>query len=374
MRILISPNAMKGSITASEFALAISEGLLLANPELDLVLCPLADGGDGTSEVLVSTLKGLFVPVVVSDPLGRKVNSRFGWLAETQCAIIEMAEASGLKLLGLTEMNPMVASSRGTGELINSAVKMGAKKIILGIGGSATVDGGTGMLKALGYRLLDKEGNEVPEGGDGLVEVSDINFSEVSPDLLNCEIVIASDVINPIFGDDGGIAVYGPQKGATPQMVQDLTNGFKNYISVLEQASGKELNSLIGGGAAGGIAIPLIAFFNARIVNGAETIMETLGIIDELKTCDLVVTGEGCVDLQTANGKGAAAIAKEARLAGIPVIAIGGIVKEEASSLFNGIFSITNGPCDLDYAMKNAYDLTKKLSIELGNLIKIFCK
>ncbi|MEI6140175.1 MAG: glycerate kinase [Mariniphaga sp.] len=374
MRILIAPNAMKGSITASEFAKAISEGLLLANPELDLVLCPLADGGDGTSEVLVNTLKGLFVPVLVTDPLGREIDSRFGWLAETQCAIIEMAEASGLKLLGLTEMNPMVASSRGTGELIDAALKMGAKKIIFGIGGSATVDGGIGMLKALGYRLLDQGGKEVSEGGNGLIEVSDINVSEVSPDLENCEIVIASDVVNPIFGDDGGIAVYGPQKGATPQMIQDLTKGFGNYVSVLEKASGRELHSLIGGGAAGGIAIPLIALLNARIVNGADTIMETLGILNELKTCDLVVTGEGCVDLQTANGKGAAAIAKEARKAGIPVIAIGGIVKQEASPLFNGVFSITNGPCDLEYAMKNAYDLTKKLSIELGKLVNIFCK
>ncbi len=370
MRILISPNAMKGSMTASEFAQAIAEGLLLANPEFELVLRPLADGGDGTSEVLVNTLKGLFVPVMVSDPLGRKVSSRFGWLAESECAIVEMAEASGLKMLGLNELNPMVASSRGTGELIISAIELGAKKIILGIGGSATVDGGIGMLKSLGYKLLDNGGKEVHEGGQGLIEVAQIDSAEVNSDLLNCEFVIASDVVNPIFGDDGGIAVYAPQKGATPQMIEDLTNGFENYISVLEQTSGKKLHSLIGGGAAGGIAIPLTALLNARIVNGAETIMETLGIIDELKTCDLVITGEGCIDLQTSNGKGAAAVAKEAHKAGIPVIAIGGIVKPEASPFFNGVFSITNGPCDLDHAMKNAYELTKTLSRELGNLIK----
>ncbi len=374
MRILISPNVMKGSLTATEFAQAIAEGLLLANPEFELVLRPLADGGDGTSEVLVNALKGRFVPVVVTDPLGRKVNSRFGWLAETQCAIIEMAEASGLKMLGLNELDPMVASSIGTGELINSAIELGAKKIILGIGGSATVDGGTGMLKALGYNLLDKNGNEVSEGGCGLREIDKINFDKVSPDLLNCEIVIASDVVNPIFGDDGGIVVYGPQKGGTPQMIGELTIGFENYIPVLEKASGKELQSLIGGGAAGGIAIPLVALLNARIVNGAETIMETLGIVNELKTCDLVITGEGCIDLQTANGKGTVAIAKEARKSGIPVIAIGGIVKSEASPIFNGVFSIINGPCDLDYAMKNAYVLTKSLSSELGNLINKFCK
>jgi glycerate kinase len=170
MRILISPNAMKGSLTASEFARAIADGLLRANPEFDLVLRPLADGGDGTSAVLVNSLNGVFVPVVVSDPLGRKVDSRFGWLADSDCAIIEMAEASGLKMLGLNELNPMVASSRGTGELIGAAVKMGAKKIILGIGGSATVDGGTGMLKALGFELLDKSGSGIPYGGCGLID------------------------------------------------------------------------------------------------------------------------------------------------------------------------------------------------------------
>ena len=374
MRILISPNAMKGSLTASEFAQAIADGLLMANPKFDLVLLPLADGGDGTSEVLVNSLKGKFVQVVVSDPLGRKVDSRFGWLAKSDCAIIEMAEASGLKMLGLNELNPMVASSRGTGELIGAAVKMGAKKIILGIGGSATVDGGIGMLKALGYELLDKSGSGIPEGGCGLAELETITFDKVSPEVLQCEIIIASDVVNPIFGDHGGIAVYGPQKGATAQMVEVLTKGFKNYIAVLEQVSGKELHAMIGGGAAGGIAIPLVALLNARIVDGAATIMETLGILDELKTCDLVITGEGCVDLQTANGKGAAAIAKEARKAGIPVIAIGGIVKQEASPIFNGIFSITNGPCDLDYAIKNASVLTKQLSQELGNLINSFVK
>ena len=374
MRILISPNAMKGSLTATEFAHAIAEGLLLANPEFELILRPLADGGDGTSEVLVNTLKGRFVQVVVTDPLGRRVDSRFGWLAESNCAIIEMAEASGLKMLGLNELNPMVASSRGTGELINSAIELGAKKIILGIGGSATVDGGTGMLKALGYKLLDNSGDEVPEGGQGLIGVAKIDPGGVSSKLMNCEIVIASDVVNPIFGDEGGIEVYSPQKGATPSMIKDLTNGFENYVSVLETTSGKELHSLIGGGAAGGIAMPLIALLNARIVSGAETIMETLGIIQELKTCDLVITGEGCVDIQTANGKGAAAVAKEAHKAGIPVIAIGGIVKPEASSIFNGVFSITNGPCDLDYAMKNAYVLTKSLSSELGNLINTFYK
>ena len=374
MRILISPNAMKGSLTATEFAQAIAEGLLSANSEFELVLRPLADGGDGTSEVLVNTLKGRFVPVVVKDPLGRKVNSRLGWLAESECAIIEMAEASGLKMLGLNELNPMVASSRGTGELINSAIELGAKKIILGIGGSATVDGGTGMLKALGYKLLDNSGDEVPEGGQGLIGIAKIDPGGVSSKLMNCEIVIASDVVNPIFGDEGGIEVYGPQKGATPSMIKDLTNGFENYVSVLETTSGKELHSLIGGGAAGGIAMPLIALLNAMIVHGAETIMETLGIIHELKTCDLVITGEGCVDIQTANGKGAAAVAKEAHKAGIPVIAIGGIVKPEASSIFNGVFSITNGPCDLNYAMKNAYVLTKSLSSELGNLINTFYK
>ncbi|MEI6677511.1 MAG: glycerate kinase [Mariniphaga sp.] len=372
MRILIAPNAMKGSLSASDFANAIAEGLIMANKTLELIKHPLADGGDGTAEILVTALGGIFVPVKVHDPLGRIIDSRFGWIAGINLAIIEMAEASGIKLLVDNELNPIIASSRGTGELIEAAINLGAKKIILGVGGSATVDGGIGMLKALGFKLDDNIGDEVMEGGGGLIQITKIHSENVKTELLACEILIASDVTNPLLGENGAAAIYGPQKGATPQMVNDLNLGFNNYITILEQFSGKNLVETVGGGAAGGIAIPLIALFNARIESGAALIMDLLGVFNDLKNCDLVITGEGCIDLQTCQGKGPAAIAAAARQAKIPVIAIGGTVKQEASFLFDGIFSITNGPLPLTEAMGNAFDLTRSLAYELGKLLKPF--
>lgn len=374
MRILVAPNAMKGSLSASDFADAIEEGLNLADGSTEVLKRPLADGGDGTNKLLIKALNGLFIPVQVHDPLGRVIVSRFGWLSESKCAVIEMAEASGLKLLATDELNPMKASSRGTGELILAAIEKGAQKIILGIGGSATVDGGIGILKALGFRLSDKSGIEINEGGEGLNQIVKIFKDNVNPNILNCEIVIATDVKNPVLGNEGAATIYGPQKGATPLMVNDLESGFQNYVRILEQVSHKELDELVGGGAAGGVALPLIAFLNARMESGAELIMELLGVLDELKKCDLVITGEGCIDLQTCQGKGPAVVALAAREAGIPVIAIGGTIRDEASALFDGIFSITDGPLSLEDAMANSYELTKSLAFQLGKIIKTFLK
>ncbi|MEI7525353.1 MAG: glycerate kinase [Mariniphaga sp.] len=374
MRILVAPNAMKGSLSASDFADAIEEGLKLADGSTEVLKRPLADGGDGTNELLIKVLNGLFIPVQVHDPLGRVIVSRIGWLSESKCAVIEMAEASGLKLLATDELNPMKASSRGTGELILAAIEKGAQKIILGIGGSATVDGGIGILKALGFRLSDKSGIEINEGGEGLNQIVKIFKDNVNPNILNCEIVIATDVKNPVLGNEGAATIYGPQKGATPLMVNDLESGLQNYVRILEQVSHKELDELVGGGAAGGVALPLIAFLNAHMESGAELIMELLGVLDELKKCDLVITGEGCIDLQTCQGKGPAVVALAAREAGIPVIAIGGTIRDEASALFDGIFSITDGPLSLEDAMANSYELTKSLAFQLGKIIKTFLK
>jgi len=372
MRILIAPNAMKGSMSASDFANAIADGLLMANKSFELIKRPLADGGDGTAEVLVNALGGTFVRVKVHDPLGRIIESRFGWLSGSRCAVIEMAEASGLKLLEVSELNPMIATSRGTGELILEAIKLGAKKIILGIGGSATVDGGIGMMKALGFRLIDVNGKEVDEGGNGLIQIAGILADSVKNGLSDCEIIIASDVTNPLMGENGAVEVYGPQKGATRQMMNDLTLGFRNYLTVMEQFSQKNIGEIAGSGAAGGISVPLIGFLNARMMSGASLIIDLLGIFNELKNCDLVITGEGCIDLQTCQGKGPAVIAQAARQAGVRVIAFGGSIKPEASFLFDGIYSITDGPSSLNEAMNNAFNLTKYLSFELGKLLRTF--
>ncbi len=374
MRILIAPNAMKGSLSATDFANAIAEGLLLADNTLELLKRPLADGGDGTTEILVNALNGNYIAAKIHDPLDRLIDSGFGWIEETKCAIIEMADSSGLKLLSNQELNPMITSSFGTGELILNAVNRGASKIILGIGGSATVDGGLGMMKALGFRLLDCTGNEVPNGGDGLMQLGRIETDQVSPELFKCEIIVATDVVNQLLGEEGAARIYGPQKGATPLMVQNLELGFKNYIQIIEHRSGKDLVQLTGGGAAGGLAIPLVAFLNATMVSGAELVMEVLGVLADIKNCDLVITGEGCIDIQTCNGKGAAVIAVAAHNAGIPVIAIGGTVNHEASSIFDGIFSICSGPSSLEESVSNAYELTRLASQELGKLLKSVLK
>ncbi len=374
MRILIAPNAMKGSLTADEFANAIGEGLLKANPSLELIKRPLADGGDGTTTLLVNALNGIFIHVDVCDPLGRKIQARFGWLADSKCAIIEMAEASGLDLLASHELNPMIASSFGTGELIRSALRHGAKKIILGIGGSATVDGGLGMLMALGFLATDHAGHKVSLGGDGLISLAHLSFENGKDDFADCDMIVATDVTNVLLGPNGAAQVYGPQKGADAPMVVALEKGLSNYLSILETQSGKTLGDVIGGGAAGGIALPLMAYFNARVINGASLVIELLGILDELKLTDLVITGEGSLDVQTLNGKGAAAIALAAREAGIPVIAIGGLINDQASALFDGMFSIVNRPMELSEAMTNAYELTASLSFELGKAIGIYSK
>ena len=371
MKVLIAPNAMKGSLSAVEFAAAIAEGLIQANPDWELVIKPIADGGDGTLEVLLNTLDGEYITEFCHDPLGRDIISRYGWISKTNTAVIEMAEASGLKLLSSEEYNPLVASTRGTGDLINAAVKKGAEKIILGIGGSATVDGGTGMLKALGFSLLDKFGNEIQEGGGGLSHLKTIKFDKAHSAFNDCEIYIASDVTNQLFGENGGVEVYSPQKGASREVIDNITSGFENYLDVIKTTKGKDLTDLIGGGAAGGVAIPLVAFLDAKMISGAELVLNLSGLNANLEYFDLIITGEGCVDDQTFNGKGAAAVAKLARNAGVPIIAIGGIVKAEASPLFNGIYSICNGPITLGDAMAHAYDLTKNLCYELGKSISI---
>lgn len=374
MRILIAPNAMKGSLSATDFADAVAQGLLMADKNFDLIRRPMADGGDGTLEILCNALNGIFIPVGVHDPLGRPHRARFGWAEESGCAVIEMAEASGYRLLQAKELNPMIATSYGTGELILAAVKQGAKKIILSLGGSATIDGGAGMLKALGCRITDADSNEILPGGKGLIEVRAIETDRVSPELLNCEFIIASDVKNQLLGHEGAAAVFGPQKGATPQMIGELEKGLENFVHVLEKLSGKDLKGIPGGGAAGGIALPLLAFFNARVEGGARFIGEQTGVFREIETSQLVITGEGCIDLQTCHGKGPAIIAEAAHKAGIPVIAIGGSVTPEASYLFDGIFSITSGPATLKEAVENAFELTKITSYEIGKLLKSITK
>ncbi len=374
MRILISPNAMKGSLTAFQFANAIAEGLMIANPDLQVDILPIADGGDGTADILVNYLKGEYICASVHDPIGRILESRFGWIEERKTAIIELADASGMKLIAPEERNPMKASSYGTGELIAAALDRGAIKIFLGLGGSATVDGGVGLLNALGGRILDKRKNGIQPGGEGLMEIDEIVFDQIHPLLANCKFEIITDVSNPLLGQEGAAAVFGPQKGATAEQVEMLEKGLTNLSQIILRQTGTDFSLLPGLGAAGGAALPLVAFWGGKIVPGAEYILDCLEFGKHLLSSDMVFTGEGSIDAQTLNGKGPGVVASRARSAGIPVIALGGSISSEADSAFDALFSVINAPIDSELAMRNAYHLVRNQSAEIGKLIKIMRK
>lgn len=360
---------MKGSLSASKFAKAIIEGLNMASSEFETVSIPIADGGDGTKEVLIENLNGSYVNAMVSDPFGRKVEASFGWLPEKKTAVIEMADASGLKLLKNSELNPLTASSFGTGELINEAVKIGAGRIILGVGGSATVDGGLGMMKAMGAKFLNNEGNPIPEGGGSLKEIKKIDLSGLHPEIHNCIIDVACDVDNPLLGSEGAAPVFAPQKGATPDMVRLLSENLAWFSHKIIETTGLDISNLSGTGAAGGITASLKAFLGANILPGAQLVLDILEFKKSLDGCDLVITGEGRIDTQTLSNKGPYVVAVNAKRKNVPVIALGGSVSPDASKGFDGIFSIVNGPTTLEQAVDNAYCLVKEKAFELGKML-----
>lgn len=364
MRILIAPNSMKGSITATEFANVVEKAFLEVSGEFSIRKVPVADGGDFTGEVLRQALGAEQVFHEVLDPLGRKINAQFAVSKKT--AIIEMADASGIKLLQDHELNPLKTSTYGTGQLIARAIELGCTEILLGIGGSATVDGGTGMMEALGFTLLDGNNSPVPGNGENTGVVRKI-LKKSYPDNLSLKIIC--DVDNPLLGSKGAASVFAPQKGATPQMVQTLEKGLKNWVQVLESETDKELANLKGAGAAGGIALPLLAFFNAEIVRGADFILKKLHFERDTEWADLVITGEGKIDHQTLSDKAPKSVADWARKAGKPVIAIGGAVENDASGSFDGIFSFLPGPLSLTESMKNSKKLLFDFSRELAKFI-----
>ncbi len=355
---------MKGSLDAFAFADIVGEAFKKCNPDFSIRKIPVADGGDFTGEVLRRALHAEVVEMEVNNPLGKKVKSKYAVSGKT--AVIEMADASGIKLLQPNELDPMVASSYGTGQLIAAAIKGGCTEILLGIGGSATVDGGSGMLEALGFKLLDSRGEPLAGNGKNLASVKKI----VKPDIPgNVSIKIICDVDNPLLGPNGAAEVFGPQKGASPEMLPLLENGLANWAAILEKEAGTDLAALDGAGAAGGIALPLKAFFNGDIVPGADFILSRLNFEKHVKWAGLVVTGEGKIDSQTLNNKAPAAVAKIARKWEKPVIAIGGSVHKEASEVFNGTFSILNRPMPLENAMAEAPQLLYNTAFELAQLI-----
>jgi len=355
--IVVAPNAFKGSLTALEAAEAIAEGVLSVVKDAEISLVPIADGGDGTVEALVEATHGERRLVRVRGPLSESVDAEYGLINGGKTAVIEMAKAAGLARLPPDRRDPRVTTTYGVGELMQHAYDLGARHFIIGIGGSATNDGGAGMAQALGYHLLDESGQELPAGGLALQRLARIHVGGVHGNWKDARVEVACDVSNPLTGPQGASVIYGPQKGATPAMVGELDAALGRLAQVVRRDLGLDVERIPGAGAAGGLGGGLVAFTGARLAPGAEMVMEALAFDQRLSGASLVITGEGRLDSQTARfGKGPAAVARHARNAGIPVIGIGGSVADETelALVFNAVESSITEPLTLDAAMRDA--------------------
>jgi len=375
MHILIAPNAFKNSFAAGEAAKAIQKGLQLSKLECTTTCFPIADGGDGTCALIIERCIGTIVKKEVHDPLGRKISSQFGLIDNGHTAVIEMADASGLRLLKSEELNPLQTSSFGTGELIRFALDEGVKKIILAMGGSATVDGGCGILNALGVDFIDGDGQKLPPVPQSLADLTRIDVSLLDKRIADCEIVILCDVNNKLIGPAGSAAVFGPQKGASPNDVVFLDKFLSRLDEIAFERAGKKMSELKHGGAAGGAAAGLAAFLNAKLVNGIEYFLQITGFDAELQKSDLLVTGEGSIDEQTLQGKGPFGVAKSAKHKNIPVVGLAGKIplrpSDELQQYFDILFAIGNGPAELNEALTNTKDNLVRTSKALGDLLSI---
>lgn len=374
MKIVIAPDSFKGSLTAKEVAVNIEKGIRRVFADAEVLSIPMADGGEGTVQSLVDSTKGRVVKVRVKGPLLKEVDAFYGILGDGNTAVIEMAAASGLPLLREDERNPMKTTTYGTGEIIKHALDMGCKKIIIGIGGSATNDGGAGMIKALGAKLLDGDGNDIGYGGESLGRLEAIDLSNMDKRLETCKVVAACDVDNPLVGPRGASYVFGPQKGADEAMVKVLDKNLEHYAEVIERTMGISIKDYPGAGAAGGLGGGLLTFLGAELKRGIDIVIEAVGFEEKVRDTDLVITGEGMMDYQTQYGKTPYGVAQIAKKYNIPVIAVVGSMGNNAEVLydlgFNGIFSIIDRPMTLTQAMSEGAVLLQKTSESIMRVIK----
>jgi glycerate kinase len=374
MHILIAVDSFKGSLSSQQAGEAITEGIHMVFPEATTFILPMADGGEGTVEALVQAKKGKILRTKVTSPLGEEIEGFLGQLPDGMVAL-EMAAASGLPLVPPEKRNPLLTTTRGTGDLILKAMDLGAREIILGIGGSATNDGGAGMAQALGVKLLDEEGKELKSGGGELGRLASIDLSRVDPRLKHTKITVMCDVDNPLCGPRGASAVFGPQKGATPEIVQTLDHYLEHYAQVINGQLGLDIKDLPGSGAAGGLGAGLLAFTHAELKTGVETILDTVNFDQMLKEADLVITGEGRIDSQSLYGKVPMGIAKRAVKQVKPVLAVVGSIGPGSEDLYahglSSIVSIVNGPMLLEESMEQAYELTIGATERAFRMMKI---
>jgi len=381
MKIIIAPDSFKESVSASRCAQAIKAGFVSIFPQAECVCLPIADGGEGTVEAMVEATDGKMVMLPVMGPLGDFVGAFYGLSGDGQTAFIEMAAASGLMLVPAGERNPLRATSYGTGELIRHALDAGVRHIILGIGGSATVDGGMGMAQALGARFLDERGESVGLGGGALQRLVKIDLSDLDPRLHDCRIEVACDVDNPLLGERGAAAVFGPQKGACIEMVAVLERGLQNYARVMLAATGQDVAAMVGGGAAGGMGAAARVFLNATLKSGIDIVLEAVHLEEALRDADLVITGEGRMDSQTVGGKAPIGVARIAKKYDIPVIGIAGVLGDGVEAVhqhgIDAVFSILPALAPLaevlDRGEQNLYACARNIAcaIKLGQQIPV---
>lgn len=366
MRIVVAPQSLKGSLTAAETGWAIADGARLVYPGAEISVVPVADGGEGTTRALVDATGGRMLERKVTGPLGHAVLAFFGLLGDGHTAVIEMAASSGLPLVPPEQRDPRITTTYGVGELILAALDEGCTHFIIGIGGSATNDGGAGMAQALGTRLLDAQGRELPPGGAALARLASIAADQVDARLRNCTFEVACDVNNPLCGPTGASAVYGPQKGATPEMVAELDAALAHYARVIERDLGHAVRDIPGAGAAGGLGAGLLAFLHATLRPGAQIILEAVRLEEQIRSADLVISAEGRLDSQTAYGKSVGAVAALAKKYGLPVLALAGGLDENYQEIYklgiDGIAVLPSGPMSLEYAMQHAAQLTSEVA------------
>ena len=375
MKIMIAPDSFKGSLTAGEVAENIEKGIKRIFPEALIIKIPMADGGEGTVQSLVDATGGEIIKKKVTGPLGDEVEAEYGLLGEKDIAVIEMAAASGLPLLSENEADPSLTTTYGTGELIKTALDQGVSKIIVGIGGSATNDAGTGMAQALGVRFIKENGDEAGWGGKELEKIKEIDLTELDPRIKDVEIEVACDVDNPLYGPQGAAFVYAPQKGANEEMVQKLDKNLRHFSEIIEKELDKDVQSIPGSGAAGGLGAGLVAFLGAELRSGIKIVLEVNKVKEKMSGVDLVFTGEGQVDEQSINGKTPVGIARTAEEFEVPVIVLGGSLGKGVNKVFqeniNAVFSIIQRPSNLKEVFKNTADWLQFSAEQICRIVNI---
>lgn len=360
MKIVIAPDSFKESLSALQVAQAIETGWKKVMPDAEYIKIPMADGGEGTVQSLTDATGGHFIQTEVTAPLGNRIPASFGISGDGKTAIIEMAAASGLHLVPTDKRNPLLTTSYGTGELIQAALDQGVEKIILGIGGSATNDGGAGMLQALGAKLTDSNNRDLTYGGANLIQLANIDLSQLDSRLKNISIEVACDVDNPLCGNNGASAVFGPQKGATPEMVAQLDQALFHFSEIIERDTQTPIRDYAGAGAAGGMGGGLLVLPNVKLKAGVEIVIEATQLAEAVKNADVVITGEGRMDAQSIRGKTPVGVAKTAKQCGKPVIAIVGCLREDYEVVYqagiDAVFPIIRHSAPLEEILKQGHD------------------